>query len=75
MQCCCYNNTGNPFATYPNTVAGCCCGAQPDCCPPLPGGLSICKGRGNYCFVLVVVCSMVAAFMVCILALAWWSHR
>lgn len=71
VQCCCYNNTGNPFAN-PNQVSGCCCGAHPDCCP-VPGGL--CHGRGNYCFIVVVVCSMVAAFIVCVGALALWTHR
>ena len=73
VQCCCYNNTGNPWAN-PNSIAGCCCGAQTDCCPS-PGGLAVCRGKGNYCFVVVVVSSMVAAFVVCVAALAWWTHR
>ncbi|CAL5227114.1 g10023 [Coccomyxa viridis] len=73
MQCCCYNNTGNPFAN-PNAVAGCCCGPPPNCCP-VTGGLALCRGKGQYCFVVVVVCSMVMAFVLCVLVLGWWTHR
>ena len=74
VQCCCFNNTGNPFAN-PNQVQGCCCGLQQDCCPSTVGGLAVCRGKGQYCFVVVVVCSMVMVFIVCIMALAWWTHR
>ena len=73
VQCCCYNNTGNPWAN-PNMVAGCCCGALPNCCP-VAGGLALCRGKGQYCFVVVVVSSMVMVFIMCALALGWWTHR
>ncbi|EIE26420.1 hypothetical protein COCSUDRAFT_39523 [Coccomyxa subellipsoidea C-169] len=64
VQCCCYNATYTPFTTPAGTNTGCCCGAQSDCCPST--GLAICKGKGNYCFIIVTVSSVVIAFVFCL---------
>lgn len=75
VQCCCYNSSYSSVFNGPGYGygSGCCCGGQTDCCPTT--GLAICRGKGNYCFIIVTVSSVVIAFAFCIGFATFYAAR